>query len=196
MTSQNLALFCEHPPIFTDYNFFHKKLAMSQNSFCDIALFFFEIMSFAEKNGLRVFILGGNKKVSKKVIKYLGKKYKKIKLNGNHGYFKSDFQIVDKINRSPSDILIVGLGSGYQKPWIIKNLAHFRKIKSIIAVGNFIDILGGGTKSPPKLIRKLGLEWFYRFINEPKRLWKRYLIGGIIVLKQLILSLLSKKSRN
>lgn len=100
-----------------------------------------------------------------------------LKINGmNNGFgFNTDL-VIDSINKSNSDILIVGLGSGFQEKWIAENKSKVNT-KVIIAVGDGIKVFAGTKKRGPKLIQKIGLEWFVRFLYEPKRLWKRYFIG-------------------
>jgi len=87
-----------------------------------------------------------------------------------------DENILNEINSSNSDILFLGLGTPYQEKWI----ATFGKKTNIpiqIAAGSGIDFLSGVYKRAPEMLRKLGLEWLFRLFSEPKRLWKRYLLG-------------------
>lgn len=100
-----------------------------------------------------------------------------LKINGmNNGFGFNNDLVIDSINKSNSDILIVGLGSGFQEKWIIENKSRINT-KVIIAVGDGIKIFAGTKKRGPKIIQNIGLEWFVRFLYEPKRLWKRYFIG-------------------
>ncbi|MDT3697252.1 MAG: WecB/TagA/CpsF family glycosyltransferase [Ignavibacterium sp.] len=110
-------------------------------------------------------------------LRLVSYKHPKLKVNGIHSGFNFNTDsVIDDINKSNSDIVIVGLGSGLQEKWIAQNK---RKIKSkvIIAVGDGIKVFAGNKKRGPKFIRMIGLEWFVRFLYEPKRLWKRYFIG-------------------
>lgn len=107
----------------------------------------------------------------------LSSKHPRIKINGTHsGFDFNTYSVIEDINNSNADIVIVGLGSGLQEKWIAQNK---RKIKSkvIIAVGDGIKVFAGTKKRGPKFIQMIGLEWFVRFLYEPKRLWKRYFIG-------------------
>ena len=79
-------------------------------------------------------------------------------------------------NSSNSDILMVALGTPFQEEWIIKNKDKLN-VPVIIAVGSGLDFLAGVKKRAPLWMRKLGLEWFYRLFQEPRRLWKRYVFG-------------------
>lgn len=110
-------------------------------------------------------------------LSLLQSKNPRLNINGFNPGFEFDTNVViDKINNSNSDILIVGLGSGLQEKWIAENKSKI-KAKVIIAVGDGIKVFSGTKKRGPKLIQKLGLEWFVRFLYEPKRLFKRYFFG-------------------
>ena len=100
-----------------------------------------------------------------------------LKIVGYHnGFCFDDEEVIKKINSSNADILIVGLGSGKQEKWISE---HYQNIKAsvVVAVGDGIKVFAGNKKRGPKILQMLGLEWFVRFIFDPKRLWKRYIIG-------------------
>ena len=93
-----------------------------------------------------------------------------------NGYYFENEQLISEIINSKPDILIVGLGTPKQEEWIVKNKSNLL-VNVIIAVGDGIKVFAGNKKRGPKIIQKLGFEWFIRFIFEPKRLWKRYFIG-------------------
>lgn len=80
------------------------------------------------------------------------------------------------INNSGADVLLVALGTPFQEKWIIENKDKIN-VPVIIAVGSGLDFLADVKKRAPLWMRKIGLEWFYRLFQEPKRLWKRYIIG-------------------
>ena len=88
-------------------------------------------------------------------------------------------EIIKAINRSGANVLLVGVGAPKQEKWIDKYRNNLPHVKLFMALGATIDFEAGNKKRAPKLIRKLGLEWFYRFLNEPKRLFKRYFIDDI-----------------
>ncbi len=94
-----------------------------------------------------------------------------------NGFNYKNEQLIQQINNSEADILIVGLGSPKQEEWIINNK---ERVKSwvIIAVGDGIKVFSGTKKRGLKILQKLGLEWIVRLVFEPRRLWKRYLIGN------------------
>lgn len=138
---------------------------------------YFKILELAEKRGYKVFFCGGGEKAAGILESTLMKRYPKLKIGGIE---KRDISfselILEKINHSNSDILFLGLGTPYQEKWI----SYFGKKCNIpvqISVGSGIDFISGVYKRAPLLFQKFGLEWIYRLLHEPKRLWKRYILG-------------------
>lgn len=80
--------------------------------------------------------------------------------------------VVDRINKSGANLLLVAFGQVRQEMWIAKNLDKLPNIRVAIGIGGSFDFLSGKIKRAPKLLRALGLEWLYRLIKEPKR-WRR-----------------------
>jgi len=95
-----------------------------------------------------------------------------------HGYFNdSDMErIINKIKLLSSQVFFVGMGVPKQEIFA-SELNKALENKVIICVGNFLEFYFGTIKRAPKIFQKLGLEWMFRLITEPGRLWKRYLIG-------------------
>lgn len=139
------------------------------------------VMHFIEKNankGYRYYLLGAREEVLNEAISNLKKKYPNILIVGSHhGYFdiNNADEIVNDISSSKPDILLVAMSSPLKEKFIYNNLNRMN-VPVSIAVGGAIDIIAGKYKLAPGWISALGLEWFYRFIQEPFRLWKRYLI--------------------
>lgn len=102
-----------------------------------------------------------------------------------NGFVYKDDLLIRDINNSKADILIVGLGSPKQEEWIIANEDKITA-KAIIAVGDGIKVFAGTKKRGPKILQKLGLEWTVRLAFEPKRLWKRYLIGNPLFIVRIL----------
>ena len=124
-------------------------------------------------NNWKLFIFGDTAETLGR-IKYT---HPALSVVGKHnGYDFSNEKLMSEINNSKPDILIVGLGTPKQEEWIVKNKSNLL-VNVIIAVGDGIKVFAGNKRRGPKILQKLGLEWFVRFIFEPKRLWKRYYIG-------------------
>ncbi len=96
--------------------------------------------------------------------------------------------IVDKIRASDANVLVVGLGAPKQEKWIAKYKAQLPNIDIFMAVGAAIDFEAGYKPRAPQYVSELGLEWLYRMLSEPRRLWKRYLFDDLpfvwLVLKE------------
>lgn len=135
------------------------------------------------KYNWKIFFLGNDDEH----LNILKIKYHDVFAGGHHGYFNNDEEIIDLINKSKADILLVGMGTPKQEKWIYENHSKINS-KVIISVGNAFKVLSGTYYRPNKIIQFLGLEWLTRLILEPRRLWKRYLLGipkfFLIILKQ------------
>lgn len=88
-------------------------------------------------------------------------------------------QILEMIRQSSANVLVVGVGSPKQEIWIAKYKHLLSSIDIFMGVGAAIDFEAGHKPRAPQLISQLGLEWLYRLISEPKRLWKRYLLDDL-----------------
>ncbi|MCP4310830.1 MAG: WecB/TagA/CpsF family glycosyltransferase [Bacteroidetes bacterium] len=140
------------------------------------------ILNYSTKHHRSVFLLGALDEVVKKAIDTIRQNYPDIILAGyNSGYFNDDEakQILEKINALNTDILIVGMGVPKQELWIKENRKNLPNVKILIAGGAVFDFLSQKFKRAPKFLRLMGLEWFFRFLQEPGRLFKRYFIGNI-----------------
>lgn len=137
----------------------------------------FKLFSELNNKSKSIFIYGGDFE-SKNLLKEKMKNYyPNIKLTGFYEWSKKfDDNVLQEMNNSKSDILFVGLGTPYQEEFVVNNVDKI-KIPVIICVGSGINFLSGYLKRAPLIMRKLGLEWLFRIIVEPKRLFFRYFFG-------------------
>ncbi|MFH1196009.1 MAG: WecB/TagA/CpsF family glycosyltransferase [bacterium] len=135
-------------------------------------------LSLAAKHGWKIFFIGSTNQVLLRAKNILLEKYPEIKIVGFlDGYDESSkSKAIDIINNSFADILWVGMGSPKQEIWINYNREKLN-IPVIQAVGDVFTFLAGEKIRGPILFQKLGIEWFFRLLSNPKRFWKRYLIG-------------------
>lgn len=138
------------------------------------------LCEFAEKNDLSVGFYGGRQEVIDKIIKRAAKQLPKLKIAYAFSppfrvlTAEEDVNIVREINEKSPDILLIGLGCPKQENWM---WAHKDKLKTVmLGVGAAFDFYAGNVKESPEWMGNLGLEWLFRLVQEPKRLWKRYLI--------------------
>lgn len=141
----------------------------------------FSFLEVAHKKNYRLYLLGATEEVVSKTVENIRRKYPGINIVGWHnGYFGFDSHedIVQDIIQKKPDVLFVAMSSPFKEKFISKNLERM-DVPVCIGVGGSFDIIAGKCRLAPAWISKMGLEWFYRLIQEPKRLWKRYLITNI-----------------
>ena len=139
--------------------------------------------------GGRVFLLGAKPGVAIEAGSKLTDKYEGLNISGaEDGYFKEDGQVVDIINSSGSDLLLVCLGAPKQELWMAGNLGEIR-VPLSIGLGGALDVFAGRVKRAPVFFQKLGLEWFYRLLREPRR------IKRMIKLPLFLLAVILKRMR-
>jgi len=137
----------------------------------------------AEK-GLKVFLLGSRPGVVDECARNMQGKYPELQICGTqHGYFKQENveQLISKINQSDADILVLAFGAPLQEFWMdfYKNEL---KVPVCIGVGGCFDYYSGRIARAPKWVRQLSMEWCWRLMKEPQRMWKRYIIGNPLFL--------------
>lgn len=150
--------------------------------------FFIDFCKRCEKEGLSLYFLGTKSRFLKRAKENIQEKVAGVKIVGTHdGYFSKEEsnEIVDNINSLKPDILVIGMGIPYQEKWLSEN---FEKLDVPICwcVGALFDYFGGEFFRAPVLMRKLGLEWLFRLILEPRRMWKRYMIGNFTFINRVI----------
>jgi N-acetylglucosaminyldiphosphoundecaprenol N-acetyl-beta-D-mannosaminyltransferase len=101
------------------------------------------------------------------------------------GYNYNEKEVINKINEIQPNILLVGLPSP-QKEIFCKKNEHFINANVIIPCGGVIDVLSGKVRYSPKIVKKMGLAFIYRFLQDPKRFFNRYLIGSFEIIFKLI----------
>jgi N-acetylglucosaminyldiphosphoundecaprenol N-acetyl-beta-D-mannosaminyltransferase len=134
---------------------------------------------FAE-NGLRVFLLGAKDPVAREAAAKLIEKVPDLQIVGAHnGYFTKEetSTVIHAVNTMKPHIVIVGMGAPYQEIWMDANRDAF-DAPVLWGVGGLFDFISGRTKRGPQWLLDHGFEWLCRLVVEPRRLWKRYLIGN------------------
>lgn len=154
---------------------------------------FINLVRLANDKGYKLFFLGARDEVVDKVSKTFKAKYPEIQIVGKrNGYFneREENEVVDEIRASKADIMFVAMGSPQKEIFLNKHL-NYMEIPFVMGVGGSFDVVAGVTKRAPMWMQKAGLEWFFRFLCEPKRMWKRYLVTNIIFLGMIIKALIS-----
>ena len=107
---------------------------------------------------------------------------------------EEDAGIIEAINQSSSDILWVGLGSPKQDVWMYEHRDKLN-VPVIVGVGAAFDFIAGTKKQAPKWMRKSALEWLFRLLSEPRRLWKRYILGNSLFIYLLAKEFIAKRNK-
>ena len=150
------------------------------------------LLALAEKKGYRVFLLGAKKGVAKKAKKALKKHYPKLKICGtHHGYFSEEqsFLVCQKIRCASPHILFVCLGSPRQELWIDNHRRQLPTVRVFMGLGGALDVWSGRLCRAPRGLRRLGLEWAWRMLLEPRRL------GGLLPISAFLLAAVRERLR-
>lgn len=147
-----------------------------------------KLCEIATDKGYTLYILGGKEGIAEKAKVKLENQLPGIKIVGTYAPpfgFEKDQRELDRINAMISeahpDILITCLGCPKQEKFIYQNINKYDAKVSICA-GATVDFLAGNVTRAPKWMSEYGLEWFYRFLQEPKRMFKRYFIDDVKIL--------------
>ena len=139
-----------------------------------------EIFKLSEKAGYRHFFYGSTEKTLNLLKHNLMKEYPNLEIAGVYAppfrqlTKEEDKDIIQKINEAAPDFLWVGLGAPKQEIWMA---SHKNKVSAVmIGVGAGFDFYAGTVRRAPVWMQRCGLEWFYRLLQDPKRLWKRYVV--------------------
>lgn len=147
-----------------------------------------KLAEYAEPRNFTFFFLGARPGIAKEAANRLQSRHKNLKIVGiQDGYFNKaqnnpeNDLVIQKINAVKPNILVLGLGMPLQETWLMEN---WSKIDANIALtgGAVFDYLSGDLRRAPKWMTDNGLEWLGRLLIEPRRLWKRYVLGNPLFL--------------
>lgn len=163
----------------------HKKPVKEKVSGSDLVP---RLCKTAAEKGYTVFILGGKDGVAQQAQQKLEAEHPGIKIVGTYapplGFEKDETELAKTnalISQASPDLLIACLGCPKQEKFIYENIEKYDARVSVCA-GATVDFLAGNVKRAPRWMSRCGLEWFYRFTQEPKRLFKRYFVDDIKIL--------------
>jgi len=147
-------------------------------------LFFYELNRL-QKSGGKCFFLGSTKATLKKIEERIGKEYPAIQIKTYSPPYQAEFGLDENtamlvaINKFQPDVLMIGMTAPKQEKWAYQ---HYNQLQvgHICCIGAVFDFYAETIHRAPRWMIKLGLEWFYRLIKEPRRMWKRYLVGNLL----------------
>jgi len=163
--------------------------------------FFEKTLEWGVEENLKHYFFGSSGATLEKLKKNVENIFPGIKITGAFSPPFRDFmieendQFIRDINYSEPDIIWVSLGAPKQEKWIYSNFMKFKK-GLIIGIGAGFDYLADNLKNAPEWMKGLSLEWTYRLMQEPERLWRRYLISNSKFIFYVTLELLGLKKFN
>jgi N-acetylglucosaminyldiphosphoundecaprenol N-acetyl-beta-D-mannosaminyltransferase len=138
------------------------------------------LLAAAGAHRLRVYFLGAKRQVVTALVETSRVRYPGIEIAGfRDGYFglDDDQAIVEEICASGAHILFIGMPSPFKETWCERHRQRL-EVPVIMGVGGSFDVLAGFIRRAPRWVQSLGLEWFWRLLMEPRKLWKRYLTAN------------------
>jgi N-acetylglucosaminyldiphosphoundecaprenol N-acetyl-beta-D-mannosaminyltransferase len=150
------------------------------------------LAAFAAAEGFSLFFLGARPGVAQAAAERLKERHPNLKIAGcRHGYFDHSAgsphseAVVEEINAAAADILLVGLGMPLQERWLMEN-RHRLDVGAALTGGAVFYYVSGRLDRGPRLLTRNGFEWLARLLVEPRRLWRRYLVGNPLFLLRVL----------
>ncbi len=147
-------------------------------------LFFYE-MNRLQQNGGKCFFLGSNETTLEKIKVRIGVEYPAIEVQSYSPPYRAEFSrnenndMVEAINKFKPDVLMIGMTAPKQEKWAYQHYTELQ-VGHICCIGAVFDFYAGTIRRAPDWVIRLGFEWLFRLIKEPRRMWKRYLAGNLI----------------
>lgn len=137
------------------------------------------LLAHAAAEGYSVFLLGATRQVVEATTARAGREHPELRVAGAHdGYWgDDDGEVVEAVRASGADMLFVAMPSPRKEYWLAERLDELG-VTFAMGVGGSFDVYAGHVDRAPRWMQRLGLEWLFRFAQEPARMWRRYLIGN------------------
>lgn len=154
------------------------------------------LMRMANKNGYKAFLFGAKEEIVKKVFTHYNQLFEGHIVAGyRNGYFSKneEAKIVEQINASGAQMLFVAIPSPQKEYFINKYRNKMPNVLLLMGVGGSFDVISGIVTRAPRWMQNTGLEWLFRLIQEPKKMWKRYLFGNLSYIRITIKEYFAKR---
>ncbi len=148
--------------------------------------FIFPLLEQARDNDWKVFHVGQKAEIQQDALEIIRQKVPGIDIAGHDGYFNQDAQhaeslaVVEQMNAAQSDIVLIGFGAPKQEAWLNAH-RHLINAPIVFTCGACMEYVAGAVKTPPRWMGRMGLEWSFRLIENPKRFAFRYLVEPILL---------------
>ena len=160
------------------------------------AAWIWRLADFAAAEGFSLYFLGARPGVAQEAARRLRERYPDLRIVGvRHGYFDhsagsaENEAVLEEINATAPDILLVGLGMPLQERWLTQN-RHRIDARVALTGGAVFDYVSMRVRRGPRILTERGFEWLARLLHEPRRLWRRYLLGNPLFLLRVLRQLL------
>lgn len=155
------------------------------------------LLAHAAERGYSVYWLGATAPIVDACVAKARVKYPTLRIVGHRdGYFRGDEEpgIVETIRAAAPDILLLGFGTPAKEYFMRR---HYRAldVPFVMGVGGSFDVFAGQTARAPRWMQRAGLEWMFRLVQEPRRLWKRYLVGNTLFVNLVVRELIARRSK-
>ena len=139
---------------------------------------FARLVGAAHEDGCSVYFLGGTEDVVAKVAEIFSALYPGLQVAGSRsGYWDDDGEVVANVRSAAPDYLFLAIPSPRKEFWLNEHLAGLN-VPFVMGVGGSFDVVAGKVKRAPSWVQRVGCEWAWRLGQEPRRLWRRYLVGN------------------
>ncbi|AQQ08949.1 Putative N-acetylmannosaminyltransferase [Sedimentisphaera cyanobacteriorum] len=143
------------------------------------------LCSMCQQRGYSMYFLGAKPGIAARMVSILREEYTSLKIAGyRDGYFQKDGEtesVIEAVNKTGAQVLLVAFGVPVQEKWIYENRSRLSP-PVVMGVGGLFDFYSGNIRRAPGWLRDLGGEWIYRLIQEPGRMWRRYILGNPVFL--------------
>jgi len=146
------------------------------------------LCQIADEQNLSIFLLGGRDEIAASTSQWCNTHYPNLRIAGtHHGYFdiSETDNVIQYVNASKADILLVAFGVPYQELWLTRHVETLNPLVQI-GVGGLFDFYSGRIARSPRWMQEIGMEWVWRLMQEPKRMWRRYVIGNPLFLIRIL----------
>lgn len=139
---------------------------------------FVQLMERSAENGRSVYFLGARDEVLEEMMIRFRTRYPALRVAGyRNGYWTSDAEVIEQVRAAEPDLLFLAIPSPRKEFWLAEHLPALG-VPFAMGVGGSFDVLAGKVKRAPNWVQRIGCEWVYRLVQEPRRMWKRYLVGN------------------
>ena len=154
------------------------------------------LLEHAAERRWRVFYLGATASVLQRGLEQLRRRFPQLVIDGHHGYFdkrgEQNDQVLEQIRGFRPDLLFVGMGMPTQEIWLADHF-HRLDVPVVTTCGATLEYITGSLRKPPLWAGSLGLQWLFRLLGDPRRVWRRYLLEPLALLFPLLTCVLRER---